>query len=66
MRARVHGGVEWPGGVTRYPLDELFGEVAFLAYHLHWDHDQLMGLEHVDRRRWVAEVSDLNRRMNGD
>jgi hypothetical protein len=52
--------------VTGYPLEELNGEVAFLAYHLHWPHDELMALEHADRRRWVEEVSDINRRMNGD
>jgi len=41
-------------------------EVAFIAYHLHWAHDEVMALEHQERRRWVEEVSDINRRMNGD
>ena len=51
--------------MTGYPLDEMFEEVAFLAYHLHWEHDDVMSLEHGDRRRWVQEVSNLNHRMNG-
>jgi hypothetical protein len=40
--------------------------VAFIAYHFHWSHPDIMGLEHADRRRWVAEISDINRQMNGD
>lgn len=54
------------GGVVGYPLEELYGEVAFVSYHFHWPHDQVMNLEHADRRRWVAEISALNRRVNGD
>lgn len=49
-----------------YPLDQLYREVAFVAYHFHWSHDQVMELEHRDRRRWVAEISEINRAMNGD
>ena len=49
-----------------YPLDDLFEEVAFLAYHFHWPHDDAMALEHADRRRWVREISAINGRMNGD
>jgi hypothetical protein len=50
--------------VIGYPLDELYGEVAFVAYHFHWPHDQVMELDHAQRRRWVAEISTINRRMN--
>jgi hypothetical protein len=39
-------------------------EVAFVAYHFHWPHEEVMALEHADRRRWVAEISSINRRMN--
>ncbi len=38
--------------------------MAFLAYHLHWGRDELMQLEHVERRRWCQEVSAINRRMD--
>ena len=47
-----------------YPLDRLVEEVAFLAYHFHWEHDALMSLEHGDRRRWVEAVSSINEGMN--
>jgi Family of unknown function (DUF6760) len=52
--------------VNGYPLEQLHGEVAFVAYHFHWPHDQVMALEHADRRRWVEEISTINRRMNGE
>jgi hypothetical protein len=50
--------------VVGYPIDQLTEEVAFIAYHFHWSHDQIMQLEHRDRRSWVAQISQLNQRMN--
>jgi hypothetical protein len=39
-------------------------EVAFLSYYLHWPHDELLNMEHRDRREWVRQVSDINTRIN--
>jgi Family of unknown function (DUF6760) len=39
-------------------------EMAYLAYHLHWSHAELMGLDHRSRRRWVEQVSALNERVS--
>jgi hypothetical protein len=47
-----------------YPLGQAYEEIAFIAYHFHWSHADVMNLEHVERRRWVTEISDLNQRMN--
>jgi hypothetical protein len=60
---RTGGGGEGGGGLG-YPLHRLYEEVAFVAYHFHWPHDQVMELEHEERRRWVAEISSINARMN--
>lgn len=49
-----------------YPLVQVYREVAFVAYHFHWPHDQVMEMEHSDRRRWVEEISAINHQMNGD
>ncbi|HEX9374876.1 MAG TPA: DUF6760 family protein [Actinomycetota bacterium] len=43
-------------------MDELWGEISYLAYHLHWELGTLMGLEHRDRVRLVDEVARLNER----
>ena len=39
--------------------------MAFVAYHFHWPHGEVMDLEHAERRRWVAAISAINERMNG-
>jgi hypothetical protein len=62
--ARLRAGAVTRGGVLGYPLDELHGEVAFIAYHFHWPHEEIMTLEHVERRRWVREISTINREVN--
>lgn len=48
--------------MKRYPEGALWEEIAYLAYHLHWDMEQLLDLEHRDRARLVRSVADLNRR----
>lgn len=47
-----------------YPLDRLYEEVAFVAYHFNWDHDDVLAMPHWERRRWCAEISAINERMN--
>ncbi|MCU1497450.1 MAG: hypothetical protein JWM47_1403 [Acidimicrobiales bacterium] len=47
----------------RYPADALWEEITYLAYHLHWDLDRLIDLEHADRSRLVKEVAALNERV---
>jgi hypothetical protein len=39
--------------------------MAFIAYHFHWSSDDLMGLEHAERRRWCNEISRINRKLDG-
>ena len=64
VRNQVRGGGELLGGSLGYPSDDLFEEVAYIAYHFHWPYGQIMSLEHQDRRRWVAEIAKINRRLN--
>ena len=47
-----------------YPRDDLFREVAYIAYYLHWQMGEIMSLDHRERQRWVAEVSQINERLN--
>ncbi len=46
-----------------YPLRQVYEEVAFIAYHFHWSYEQLSSLEHRERRRWVEEISKINRNV---
>jgi len=50
--------------VKAYPRKELYEEMAFIAFHLHFDRDAVMSLEHAERRRWCREVSAINRRLD--
>ena len=45
-------------------MDRLREEVAYIAYHFHWPREDILGLEHVDRREWVDQVANINRRLN--
>jgi hypothetical protein len=38
---------------------DLLGETARLAYHLGWPLDQILDLEHRDRRRILAEITAI-------
>ena len=64
LPARIPGGAYTGGGVLGYPLAQLKEEVAFIAYHFHWPHNEILSLEHLDRRQWVAQISSINQRMN--
>ncbi len=45
-----------------YPETSLWSEIAYLAYHLHWDLDRLLDLEHQDRARLIEMVAEMNDR----
>jgi len=47
-----------------YPLSQIYEEVAYIAYHFHWQMEDILNLEHFQRRTWVKEISKINRRMN--
>jgi len=52
--------------MTGYHSDRLYEEVAFIAYHFHWPHDEIMAMDHRERMRWVDEISRINRQMSGN
>ena len=42
-----------------YGADLLYEEVSYIAYHLHWPLDDLLDLEHADRRRYAQLIQRL-------
>ena len=52
--------------MTGYPIDRLHEEVAFLAYHFHWDYETIMNMEHRERLSWCEEITKINKKINGD
>ena len=53
-------------GMSLYPQERLYQEMAFLAYYLHWSNQDLMELDHWERRRWCREVSAINKKLSGN
>jgi len=49
-----------------YPVNLIQEEAAFIAYHFHWRRDDILEMEHAERRQWVQEISAINRRINGE
>ena len=64
MLGTVRSGVRQRGGIVSYPLDQLHQEVAYIAYHFHWDAEELLTMSHPERRRWVREIAAINERFN--
>lgn len=46
-----------------YPLEQLHEEVAYIAYHFHWQLEDILGMEHRDRRKWAEKIAEINRKM---
>jgi hypothetical protein len=47
-----------------YPLERIFQEVAYIAYHFHWSLDDLLDMEHRERQLWIKEISTINKEIN--
>ncbi|MEU5431167.1 DUF6760 family protein [Streptomyces olivoreticuli] len=47
-----------------YPVENLHREVAFIAYHFHWAHHDILALEHGQRIRYVQAINRINTRLS--
>jgi hypothetical protein len=47
-----------------YPLDRLYEEVAYIAYHFHWSLDEILNMEHSERQSWLEQIGSINQRLN--
>ncbi|MDH6219239.1 DUF6760 family protein [Streptomyces sp. NPDC001002] len=49
-----------------YATDRLHEEIAYVAYHFHWSMDEILDLEHADRRRFTDEIASLVTRAGAE
>lgn len=49
-----------------YSADRIHEEVAYVAYHFHWSLDDILDLEHHDRRRYAEQIASLVTRAGSD
>lgn len=47
-------------------LEDLYREVFFLAYHLHWAHEEIMNLDLLQRRTYLRMLSDAIEQQNAE
>jgi hypothetical protein len=47
-----------------YAVPQLFEEIAYVAYHFHWSHEEIIDLEHLRRSAFVREIAKINQRLN--
>jgi hypothetical protein len=47
-----------------YAVEQLYEEIAYVAYHFHWAHEELIDLEHLRRKAFVREIAKINHRLN--
>lgn len=64
-RLTIEGSIAREGvgsqGTIAYPLEQLYQEVAAIAFHFHWSLDEILNLEHQERQRWIAAIESLKR-----
>ena len=56
VRGTIRGECRVRGGILGYPLDWVYQEVAVLSMRVHWTHDDVLNLDHAERRRWIEEI----------
>ncbi|MDX3646170.1 hypothetical protein P1P70_43705, partial [Streptomyces sp. MB09-02B] len=42
-----------------YATDRLHEEIAYVAFHFHWSFEEILDLEHHDRRRYTEQIASL-------
>ena len=43
--------------------EQLHEEVAYIAYYFHWPLQDILEMEHSDRRKWVEQIAGINRKL---
>lgn len=51
--------------MTTYPNTRLWDEIAYVAYYLHWDFEDILDLEHPLRAKISAQVGNINAALSG-
>ena len=65
LRQALPGAAKfYAGGITLYPQEELYKEMSFISYYFHWSRDEVMKRDHMSRRKWCSEISEINTSIN--
>lgn len=64
LQEQVYRRVFLAGGTIGRLSEEIYREVAYIAYHFSWSRNEIMSMCHNERRKWVSLIADMNRRIN--
>ena len=42
----------------------MYKEMSLISYYFHWGQDDVLRMEHAERRRWCEEISSINSSLN--
>ena len=42
----------------------IYREVAFISYYFHWEHNDIMAMDHRERQKWCREISRINNEIS--
>ncbi|MFI1166322.1 DUF6760 family protein [Streptomyces sp. NPDC020801] len=48
-----------------YAIDDLYAEIAYIAYHFHWPLSEILDLEHGERMRYIRQIRTINEHVAG-
>lgn len=46
-----------------YAAEDLRSEIAYIAYHFHWPHGELLDLDHIQRLAYIRQITHINQRL---
>jgi hypothetical protein len=56
MRRDGGGEDRLAGGITGYPLERIYEEVAYIADAFHWSSAEILAMPHWERIRWCETI----------
>ena len=57
---------EYSGGAIGYLPEEIYREVAFIAYHFNWSKNEILEMTHHERKSWILEIARINNLINAN
>lgn len=69
MWRKNRGTCKFYGSRTLGPLcsaEEVYEEMAFIAYYFHWSQDEIIKMSHLERKNWCNRISEINKESNGE
>jgi hypothetical protein len=49
-----------------YATERVHEEIAYIAYHFHWSREDILDLEHRERRRYAEQIATLVTRASAE